>query len=117
MKITKKHLQNRVKWIAALRSGKYKQAFGALRRNDTSFCVMGLGLELCKLNLVRWYYCSIFPDKMRSTICNAYKLSVSDMATLMTMNDFDKDSFIVLADAIEYITRADASESKLRYPS
>lgn len=37
-------------WIAALRSGKYAQATGALRTSD-GFCCLGV---LCDLNGVKW---------------------------------------------------------------
>ena len=40
--------QNRNKWIAALRSGDYRQATGSLRLND-SFCCLGVACDISGL--------------------------------------------------------------------
>jgi hypothetical protein len=37
----------KAKWLAALRSGKYKQAVGALHTDDNAFCCLGV---LCDLH-------------------------------------------------------------------
>lgn len=41
----KQQKQNRKKWIEALRSGKYKQGKGYLKRND-EYCCLGVACEI-----------------------------------------------------------------------
>lgn len=51
------------KWVAALRSGNYKQTTGMLNRNNESFCCLGVlceiaikdGVELEKHNIFGCY--------------------------------------------------------------
>jgi hypothetical protein len=38
--------ENVDKYLSALRSGRYKQAYQAFRKSDGSCCVVGVGLDL-----------------------------------------------------------------------
>lgn len=44
--------KNAKKWVAALRSGKYKQGRGALKK-DGKYCCLGVACEISGLN--KWY--------------------------------------------------------------
>ena len=43
-----KQQQNVLKWVEALRSGKYKQGQGALNYNNEKFCCLGVACEIFK---------------------------------------------------------------------
>ena len=45
------------KWVAALRSGDYKQGRGYLRTIDNEYCSLGV---LCDLSDVAWVECALF---------------------------------------------------------
>lgn len=53
MAITKKAIKaNRKKWIAALRSGKYKQGRGILyNKKNNTFCCLGVAAIVCGVKL------------------------------------------------------------------
>ena len=63
---------NAKKWVAALRSGKYKQAKAAIRDGD-HFCCLGVACDLYgKANKVKWTgaedflgHSDVLPDEVR----------------------------------------------------
>lgn len=102
----------RTEWLAALRSGEYRQAPGALQANDASgFCCLGV---LCDLAVkrhpelgMRWGFENIteadscisnFPPRSFDQMLGNLDLYVDD---LMHMNDRDDKSFDEIADFIE----------------
>jgi hypothetical protein len=113
--------QRRVReWIAALRSGKYPQARGALQDSD-GFCCLGVACDLYDPSL--WVTDDTLPDKGRwvygvgrersgfelpESIAGAYllrdgcgQLRIGDEHTsLMSLND-DGLAFAEIADVIE----------------
>ena len=95
------------KWVAALRSGKYQQGAGYLRRDD-KFCCLGV---LCDVLGKRWYTevdgswsvrrggvvnSGVLPYPLREEL----KIEYGAMNGLAKMNDRGK-SFKVIANWIE----------------
>lgn len=95
-------------WIAALRSGKYKQTRKVLRDNE-GFCCLGVLCDLSrkdggpKWNEGGWgdY---IFKDEIEGLpviMSKFMQISREEETTLMRMNDDDEASFKEIADYIE----------------
>lgn len=99
------------KWIAALRSGEYKQGNAVLRSEDNKFCCLGVLCDLVikenpKLN---WYIdeeiCDYeidgeteFPPQEIYDITGELEIDESELAAL---NDVERLSFKQIADVIE----------------
>ena len=68
MALTKKQLANRKKWVAALRSGKFKQGKKQLKANN-KFCCLGVACELFKDDVSgKWttpdsYLVNLYPEE------------------------------------------------------
>ena len=109
--------KNRAKWVAALRSGEYKQCRESLKRGNC-FCVNGVAVEVFRreTGIGKWeedFF--ILSDKesngftLPATIVEFYGLTdnvgtfISNYieCSLMDLNDYDKKSFQWLADFIE----------------
>ena len=106
-----KIIQRRAVFLAALRSGKYKQCFGPLRETTpdggAAFCALGL---LCHIHDKRawhnkggfWYYgqstCSGYPPQYVLTACGIAKRVTGDM---ITWNDRHARTFSEIADLLE----------------
>ena len=73
------------KWVAALRSGKYKQGIHCLRSASDEYCCLGV---LCDLSDVAWVECALF-----------YTLP-SGIATMPNVGDIDKRVFDVLEQSV-----------------
>lgn len=93
----------KAKWIAALRSGDYKQGRGVLRSPDESFCCLGV---LCDISgMGQWIRRSYYADGTDGYAClpaavsRVAALSISE-GRLAKMNDHGK-SFADIADYIE----------------
>lgn len=101
-------------WIAALRSGKYSQLKGALRRHD-SFCCLGVGCEVAQLPASEflpgfWEYDGVSIAAPYSFVkwlgLDFAKFGVNGLihtipkGSLAQMNDYGA-SFEEIADAIE----------------
>lgn len=88
------------RWVAALRSGKYKQGFETLHPDDT-FCCLGV---LCDLqNPDGWEYKAPqfalpFPQNYRDLL---EEIPPNQRTDLVGMNDIQKLSFDLIADWIE----------------
>lgn len=102
-----------VKWVKALRSGKYKKGRFQLRRNDNSYCCLGVLCEVLKIPAVKdelsYTYLdnnAILPDVavelagMRSN-CGELKTRYRDAKDLATLNDRNTRSFRMIANCIE----------------
>jgi hypothetical protein len=54
MSLTKEQVENRKKWVQALRSGKYRQGSGTLRRwvdgTETAYCCLGVACDVLDPN-------------------------------------------------------------------
>lgn len=112
-------------WVAALRSGKYKQGVGGLRRDDR-FCCLGVLCEIAEVpsfetvGAVTYYTyafnehihgISYIPDRFVPSIISDLDLlktirkddgNLNElMGQLMTMNDSGNYSFNEIADFIE----------------
>lgn len=96
----------KAKWLEALRSGKYQQAQGVLRQNETHFCCLGV---LCDLIDPNWQRLDedryeheptgavmFLPSPIRARI----GLDSDTEQELMRMND-DGKSFTEIAKHIE----------------
>lgn len=99
----------KAKWIAALRSGSYRQGTGQLRSRDDRFCCLGV-------------LCQVAPNVMWSHAGGRYEACLDDGSSatelpfslqqsaglsddherkLISMNDDDRKSFAEIADHIE----------------
>lgn len=107
-------------WIAALRSGKYSQARGRLRRGD-KFCCMGVLCDVERPNnwmVDSWYsstgdnYISVPPTDLLSTAVPGWEgpdtvnlgngqKSISLAAFLVSQNDGEDATFEEIADLLE----------------
>lgn len=115
------------KWVEALRSGKYKQTRGVLRRRGGSYCCLGVLCEIAREEGIvdrRWesrykeyvYFNPVFPPDSNS--CDLPEAVVRwsgldssdpevdiprgiDKQTLASLNDELKYSFSKIADVIE----------------
>ena len=105
----------KIKWLEALRSGKYKQAVSRLMLKDhrgQRYCCLGVLCEISGLGewteepsysnvhefiYNRGHFASNLPPAMRE----ALGISDDDIETLVNMNDLTKASFTQIADWIE----------------
>jgi hypothetical protein len=103
--------ENQKIWIAALRSGEYKQTRGKLRSNDlTGYCCLGVACELSKLGtFCGIYYETTVPSE--SSNRNTYIpvevmkwLGITDwfkIKRLVQLNDIQDKTFSEIADFVE----------------
>ena len=99
--------ENAKKWVAALRSGKYKQGKGKLR-HEGRYCCLGVACDIS--GLVAWEHNSYDDEEyeLTSQIKNWLGLNTSvgsyyestTLLTLVALNDSGK-SFSEIADIIE----------------
>jgi hypothetical protein len=103
----------KARWVAALRSGKYEQGFGCLRRDDR-YCCLGVlcdvagggewippfddGLRPYNAGTRDGYGTTALPP----SVMMRYDISIRDEAILIDANDEGK-SFADIADLIEEI--------------
>lgn len=97
--------QWRKEWVAALRSGNYKQGQGALRVDDC-FCCLGVACDL--FNNAKWERgttrASYFLGNMSCiplAVSLVFGLSSKQENILMELNDNDKATFAEIANYIE----------------
>jgi hypothetical protein len=86
------------KWVDALRSGKYEQAYCVVRMHD-KFCALGVLADV--YDPEGWHL-----DDHRLNVHSAYNkagfgLSQNDINSIVTVNDGHKWSFDQIADWIE----------------
>jgi len=108
--------KNAQKWVKALRSGKYKQATGQLKRQDdggsTTFCCLGVACELAvKAGAIKAYlgWNGALPGEVRQWLglsstegrFEKKKLKGSFVIDLTDLNDNLKYSFKQIARFIE----------------
>jgi hypothetical protein len=107
------------KWVAALRSGEFTQAFGVLKAGDSCGCCLYVLTELVRQehpDVGRWeeddflYECEDGREKaadgeLAPTVQAVVGLDDGDPVigdtTAITLNDTDKASFAEIADRIE----------------
>jgi hypothetical protein len=103
-----------LRWVKALRSGRYVQAQNALREKDfytkrVSYCCLGV---LCNVSdLGRWKHHTLFVPfdepmgggvfSLPPSIRQAAGLTEAHQETLMVMNDVKQQNFTNIADWIE----------------
>lgn len=101
----------KAKWIAALRSGDFKQATGILQangRDEPSFCCLGV---LCKVNE------PLLENVNTTSVFNGYKPihnlvgSAILVDKLIDLNDHERNSFAEIADFIEAHIPVDTAEA------
>lgn len=85
----------KAKWIAALRSGEYKQGRGKLKRNDL-YCCLGVLCEVADIKLVTeegldYFYIEECDDtsysELPELILNKVELEQNQQAILIDLND------------------------------
>lgn len=101
------------RWVSALRSGKYRQGHNCLKDIDNDYCCLGVLADL--INPEAWVYNSdILSFEWSSVytedpwlIKHSSKYLITDpipakvQKTLAKKNDFEKFSFLEIADYIE----------------
>lgn len=104
---------NRLKWIAALRSGKYTQGKYKLRSKDNLFCCLGVACEVLKIKsqlLKGFLYIyegeqnSGFLPKEAINMLGLYYADgtlIEGEIALSAMNDTQQLSFLEIADYLE----------------
>lgn len=100
-------------WVAALRSGEFKQATDMLRANDR-YCCLGVACEVYRRETQRgeWRSSSFYADTGSSTTTMPLAVvnwlgvergsPITDSGvSFVSMNDDDRDDFATIANAIE----------------
>jgi hypothetical protein len=95
----------KAKWIAALRSGEYKQGQNMLcNRYDNSYCCLGVAGAICGATPGSMHGMLYF-DPQSTNVPEGYPAvlvaSTNVRGTLMKMNDTDDKSFLEIAEYIE----------------
>lgn len=93
----------RDKWIKALRSGRYKQTTGRLRKKINGkyrYCCLGV---LCKINRLNFRTCTIKGHIADKIATEKFGLSYKEQTRLSTLNDIDRLTFKQIADEIEAV--------------
>ena len=115
------------KWLAALRSGQYKQGKQTLRSDDNKFCCLGVALDIYDNS--RWGAIpELLSDTVRSyrytgtkvpEVCYGsmpvelkplFDLSNATTSILMNMNDLENKTFSEIADFLEELWTGDEGE-------
>lgn len=117
MALTKTQIAARKQWVKALRSGKYQQAIGRLRR-DGGYCCLGVACDVSGLGW--WEGGGAFGADFYRTksgeaegwslpyeAINRLGFDRNDEATFILRNDNNLDTFLDIADTIELLTLAD----------
>jgi hypothetical protein len=107
----------KAEWIAALRSGKYKQGRLFLRDSEDNYCCLGVLCEIAGEVAIAnaadndtvyrragaYCYRGTF-GTLSSTMLREFGMSANLMNKLMEMNDTERCSFDTIADYIEHLT-------------
>ena len=113
--LTAEQLAFRKKWVAALRSGKYKQTHSFLHRRR-SFCCLGVMCDLKDSGRWRSYDFGLIAYGNETShppadVLATYGFANDDALQLAYMNDgvegFTRHTFAEIADTIELLTLAD----------
>lgn len=98
----------KAKWVAALRSGNYKQGVGTLRSDSGKFCCLGVLCDVAdptkwklRANMIDQTYDGYSVGILESELREEFGLSMSQAGHLMTLNDSGNQSFTKIADYIE----------------
>lgn len=103
--MTADQIQHGREWVAALRSGKYKQAKESLRVEGLGYCCLGVACDLSKLGRwdSTWYMVgtvSSSGSSLSTAVGEFYGLKTTDGRQWAILND-NGASFPEIADAIE----------------
>lgn len=88
---------NRKKWLAALRSGKYKQTRNTLKEETPTgpkYCSLGVAVEVCG-------FIGLYGKALQSRDLYALGLSTEQESHCVAMNDEEHKRFKTIANAIE----------------
>jgi hypothetical protein len=93
----------RRKWIADLRSGRFKQGVGCLRTEDDEYCCLGVAIPDDMVGVVQFcrYYYNGYAAELPPSVAEALGIDATLMEKLITMNDGDGKSFSQIADYLE----------------
>lgn len=92
-----------MKWVEALRSGRYRQANGCLKRDKRTFCCLGV-LQECVLGI------PITSDEDDGCLYEAAQKKAGMRTDIGALEARPGDSFS------EYLSLADANDSGVRFP-
>ena len=108
---------NLKKWIAALRSGKYKKTVRTLHNVDEyTFCVLGVG---CDVLGTRWNSSTPLDLEWESycdnEVAGKFGLSKDIFTTLVKMNDGDLKSFSEMADFLSTFLKEEPEMANTKF--
>lgn len=89
----------KAKWVAALRSGKYKQGKGVLRGHSNAYCCLGVLCEVAGHDPVEWQT-AYGANHVRVDVAGI--ITETNAHQLAAMNDVHDKSFEQIADYIEW---------------
>lgn len=94
-----------IRWVEALRSGDYKQAYEALRVEGVGYCCLGVYCDLVEPD--GWEYNGIWYHTYTSNIlpahlCYEVETVLGNYEDLITMNDELRYNFTEIANELEY---------------
>lgn len=105
----KKELKD--KWIAALRSGEYRQGKSKLKTDSGGYCCLGVLADICKLDLDHelsgYFYVTIgtegYPEELQGNSGLPLQLAVMNDGSLHHLHNptTKQHSFLEIADWIE----------------
>jgi hypothetical protein len=87
----------KAKWIRALRSGKYKQARGALTRGPNHHCCIGV----CAVLVDKSLNATGMENMFTAAAAQMIGITESERGSLVAMNDFERRTFKTIANCIE----------------
>ena len=101
----------KTKWVAALRSGQYKQTQSVLRRNGHHCCLgvlcevsnleTGFGIKENNIEGDGEYLCNTIQDWAGLPFMTGDSVIINDMYDKLTNHNDDGRTFLEIADAIE----------------
>ena len=100
-----------IKWVEALRSGKYQQGKFSLRSHDDRYCCLGVLCDVLKEQIgLEWRQKSsltapfVFGTQisvLSNDIINLVGMKQTEQDILSSMNDLEEKSFAEIADYID----------------
>lgn len=94
-----------IKWLDALRSGKYNQTVNGCLRDEHGFCCLGVVCDVIDstkwLTKADWWEHDNYRLDVSENILDLLNLSNYDMSMLIDYNDLYKLSFVQIAKKLE----------------
>lgn len=98
----------KAKWVAALRSGEYKQGRLRLHNADNTYCCLGVAATICGVDMNIYGSHASIAERAEQQVYGSplnVPVELSDnrmlQKRLWSMNDMENKSFLEIADYIE----------------